>query len=96
MSSPGDPSASIPAAAAPRSSRGHFWLRELPYAAILILTIFGIAYTSYQNRFFDPTPDTMTLGDDPSNFHGDRIKFALRDDVAGELGPRLLPGNQLR
>src|SRR5579863_859019 len=50
MSSPGDPSASIPAAAAPHSARGHFWLRELPYAAILILTIFGIAYTSYSKR----------------------------------------------
>jgi hypothetical protein len=50
MSSPGDPSASIPAAAAPHSARGHFWLRELPYAAILVLTIFGIAYTSYSKQ----------------------------------------------
>ncbi len=50
MSSAGDPSANIPAAVPPRSAKGHFWLRELPYAAILILTIFGIAYTSYSRR----------------------------------------------
>jgi hypothetical protein len=47
MSSPGDEEASIPPAVPPHSSRAHFWLRELPYAAILVLTIFGIAYTSY-------------------------------------------------
>jgi hypothetical protein len=50
MTSPGDPSASIPAAVPPHSSKGRFWLRELPYAAILILAIFGIAYTSYSKR----------------------------------------------
>ena len=50
MSTPVDPSASMPPTAPPHSSKGHFWLRELPYAAILILTIFGIAYTSYSKR----------------------------------------------
>ncbi len=27
-----------------------FWLRELPYAAVLVLTILGIAYTSYSKQ----------------------------------------------
>jgi hypothetical protein len=50
MSSPGDKQANIPAGAPPRSSGAGFWLRELPYAAILVLAIFGIAYTSYSKQ----------------------------------------------
>ena len=30
----------------PDHSHLHFWLRELPYAVVLILTVFGVAYTS--------------------------------------------------
>ena len=26
------------------------WLRELPYAAVLILTLLGVAYTSFTRR----------------------------------------------
>jgi hypothetical protein len=33
-----------------RPARSHFWLHELPYAALLALAIFGIAYTSYARR----------------------------------------------
>jgi hypothetical protein len=28
----------------------HFWLRELPYGVVWVLTIFGIAYTSFAKR----------------------------------------------
>jgi hypothetical protein len=28
----------------------HFWLRELPYAAVWVLTIIGIAYTSFAKQ----------------------------------------------
>jgi hypothetical protein len=31
-------------------SHTHFWLRELPYAAVWVLTIFGIAYTSFAKQ----------------------------------------------
>jgi len=50
MSSPGDERANIPAGAPSQSSRARFWLRELPYATILVLAIFGIAYTSYSKQ----------------------------------------------
>jgi hypothetical protein len=32
------------------SPRASFWLRELPYAAVLVLTVLGIAYTSYSKQ----------------------------------------------
>jgi hypothetical protein len=35
-----------PAASGPRG----FWLTELPYGAVFILTIFGVAYTSYAKQ----------------------------------------------
>jgi hypothetical protein len=50
MTSPGDKRADISADVPTRSSKAHFWLRELPYAAILVLAIFGIAYTSYSKQ----------------------------------------------
>src|SRR6476620_4719065 len=31
-------------------SQTHFWLRELPHAAVWVLTIFGVAYTSFAKR----------------------------------------------
>jgi hypothetical protein len=31
-------------------SHTHFWLRELPYAVVWVLTIFGIAYTSFAKQ----------------------------------------------
>src|SRR5262245_9501847 len=31
-------------------SHTQFWLRELPYAAVWVLTIFGVAYTSFAKR----------------------------------------------
>jgi hypothetical protein len=31
-------------------SHTHFWLRELPHAAVWVLTIFGVAYTSFAKR----------------------------------------------
>jgi hypothetical protein len=37
----------LPRAAAPATARrSNFWLRELPFALVLILTIFGVAYTT--------------------------------------------------
>jgi hypothetical protein len=34
----------------PERSRLQFWLRELPYAVVWVLTIFGVAYTSFARR----------------------------------------------
>jgi hypothetical protein len=50
MSSAGDERANISAGGPTQSSRARFWLRELPYATILVLAIFGIAYTSYSKQ----------------------------------------------
>ena len=41
----------------------------------------GIAYTDYQQRFFDPNAATMRLGDDPSDYHGDRIKVDWQGNI---------------
>ena len=32
------------------SSRPSIWIRELPYSLVLILTLFGVAYTSYSKQ----------------------------------------------
>jgi hypothetical protein len=47
MSSPDEQPANAFSEAPARPARSHFWLRELPYAALVLLAIFGIAYTSY-------------------------------------------------
>jgi hypothetical protein len=39
-----------PAAQSHSSPGASFWVRELPYSAILILTILGVAYTSYSKQ----------------------------------------------
>jgi hypothetical protein len=44
----GDERASDPPVISSQSSpEASFWLRELPYAAVFVLAIFGIAYNSY-------------------------------------------------
>lgn len=50
MSNPADQRAGVAPDAPPHSSRTRFWLREAPYATILALAIFGIAYTSYSKQ----------------------------------------------
>lgn len=50
MSNAGDGRANISAGVPTPSSKARFWLRELPYAAILVLAIFGIAFTSYSKQ----------------------------------------------
>lgn len=51
MSGPGhEPAITSAGISSQSSSKARFWLRELPYAAILVLAIFGIAYTSYSKR----------------------------------------------
>jgi hypothetical protein len=51
---PGDPQPAAQAAAhAPRSLYPPyvgFWLRELPYVVVLILTLFGVAYASFSRQ----------------------------------------------
>jgi hypothetical protein len=44
-------SSSIPHVAPPRP-KGHvsFWIRELPFTLVLILTIAGVAYTSFSKK----------------------------------------------
>jgi hypothetical protein len=52
---PGD-SQPAPQAGAPHASRplyppsASFWLRELPYVVVLILTLFGVAYASFSRQ----------------------------------------------
>ena len=47
----GDERATVPPAISSQSSpEASFWLRELPYAAVFVLAIFGIAYNSYSKQ----------------------------------------------
>jgi hypothetical protein len=47
----GDERASDPPVISSKSSpEASFWLRELPYAAVFVLAIFGIAYNSYSKQ----------------------------------------------
>ena len=47
---PGAPS-SVPHAAAPRHVRhASFWIRELPFTLVLLLTLAGVAYTSFSKQ----------------------------------------------
>jgi hypothetical protein len=52
--SPGDPPPEPHGAAdvvyARQPPYGSFWLRELPYAVVLILTLFGVAYASFSRQ----------------------------------------------
>ena len=40
----------VPTAAAKRLSGASIWLRELPYGVVLVLTLLGVAYTSFTKR----------------------------------------------
>jgi hypothetical protein len=47
----GDDRATVPPViSSPSSPEASFWLRELPYAAVFVLAIFGIAYNSYSKQ----------------------------------------------
>jgi hypothetical protein len=47
----GDERATVPPVISSQSSpKASFWLRELPYAAVFVLAIFGIAYNSYSKQ----------------------------------------------
>jgi hypothetical protein len=47
----GDERATIPSVISSQSSpKASFWLRELPYTAVFVLAIFGIAYNSYSKQ----------------------------------------------
>jgi hypothetical protein len=43
-------STTVPPAAQPGKSRSSLWLRELPFSLVLILTIVGVAYTSFSKQ----------------------------------------------
>jgi hypothetical protein len=50
-SSAGDERPTIPPVISAQSSpNGSFWLRELPYAGVFVLAIFGIAYNTYSKQ----------------------------------------------
>lgn len=47
----GDERATVPPVISSQSSpKASFWLRELPYTAVFVLAIFGIAYNSYSKQ----------------------------------------------
>jgi hypothetical protein len=51
QSGDGDDRATVPPVISSQSSpKTSFWLRELPYAAVFVLAIFGIAYNSYSKQ----------------------------------------------
>ena len=51
QSSAGDERVNTPPVISSQSSpKASFWLRELPYAALFVLAIFGIAYNSYSKQ----------------------------------------------
>jgi hypothetical protein len=41
---------SVPHTAAPRGPHVSFWIRELPFSVVLVLTIGGVAYTSFSKH----------------------------------------------
>jgi hypothetical protein len=43
-------STTVPPAAQPAKTRTSLWLRELPFGLVLILTIVGVAYTSFSKQ----------------------------------------------
>jgi len=49
----------------------------------------GFGYTGYWRNFFDPTPDAIALGNDPSGYHGVREKLDWQGLV------HLVPGETL-
>jgi hypothetical protein len=43
-------SSSVPHMAPPRTAHESFWIKELPFTLVLILTIAGVAYTSFSKK----------------------------------------------
>jgi hypothetical protein len=43
-------SSSVPRMAPPRTAHESFWIEELPFTLVLILTIAGVAYTSFSKK----------------------------------------------
>jgi len=43
-------SSSVPQMAPPRTAHESFWIKELPFTLVLILTIAGVAYTSFSKK----------------------------------------------
>jgi hypothetical protein len=43
-------SSSVPHIAPPRTAHESFWIKELPFTLVLILTIAGVAYTSFSKK----------------------------------------------
>lgn len=41
----------------------------------------GLAYTGYRNRYFDPNTATILEGNDPSDFHGGRVKLDWQGNI---------------
>ena len=41
---------SVPHMAPPRTAHESFWIKELPFTLVLILTIAGVAYTSFSKK----------------------------------------------
>jgi vitamin B12 transporter len=53
---------------------------------------FGLAYTGYQNRYFDPNAATIFFGNDPSHYDGGRVKFDWQGNIILTPGQTLILG----
>ena len=43
-------SSSVPHMTPPRTAHESFWIKELPFTLVLVLTIAGVAYTSFSKK----------------------------------------------
>jgi hypothetical protein len=59
-----------------RLPRASIWLRELPYGVVLVLTLLGVAYTSFTKR---PTTGYWEfLACDPGRLYLERLALRAR------------------
>ena len=64
------------------------WLRELPYAAVLILTLLGVAYTSFTRRPMTGS-DKVCNSYQPKNGQGTRSDCTARAARPRQRGHRM-------
>ena len=54
----------------------------------------GVGFTGYWRHYFDPNPDAVVLGDDPSDYHGYRTKVDWQGRITVARGEVLVLGTE--